>query len=288
LLLDFFAHPPTHGQGLARSSRDPFTPGPRPATSWPLHRPQPPLDPCWPLSSARQPPHGQPLPLPHGQPLASTKSITLGLLKHPPRSLRCSTHIPILCALYPGAHWVPFTYPLPLSPCRIRAIGATLLASSIGSKPPCFGVKPHVRWVKPPSTLVATSSIGSKPPCSWVKPRVHWVKPPSTLFAQLQTITSYQSIGSNSSCFRANPSACRGITAQLKLLYAVAPTVLPTGIPPLGKPLILARERAHFGRVIEEELIDVIQVPCAGVRTPRHGPWVSNDRAAMDYGCSPG
>ena len=109
-----------------------------------------------------------------------------------------------------------------------------------------------------------------------------------TLFAQLQTITSYRSIGSNSSCFRANPFACRGITVQLKLLYAVAPTVLPTGIPPLGKPLILARERAHFGRVIEEELIDVIQVPCAGVRTPRHGPWVSNDRAAMDYGCSPG
>ena len=46
-----------------------------------------------------------------------------------------------------GPHRVP--YPLPSSPCRIRAIGATLLASSIGSKPPCFGVKPHVHWVKP-------------------------------------------------------------------------------------------------------------------------------------------
>ena len=109
-----------------------------------------------------------------------------------------------------------------------------------------------------------------------------------TLVDQQQSSPRIGSIRSNSSCFRANPFACRGITVRLKLLYAVAPTVLPTGIPPLGKPLILARERAHFGRVIEEELIDVIQVPCAGVRTPRHGPWVSNDRAAMDYGCSPG
>ena len=66
-----------------------------------------------------------------------------------------------------------------------------------------------------------------------------------------------------------------GILVQLKLLYAVAPTVHPTSIPSLGEPLLLARERAHIGREIEEELIDVIQVPCAGVQTPRHGPWVS-------------
>ena len=64
-----------------------------------------------------------------------------------------------------------------------------------------------------------------------------------------------------------------GISVQHKLLYANCASLRHPVVQ--GAIIISSGASTKFGRVIEEELIDVIQVPCAGVRTPRHGPWVS-------------
>ena len=149
-------------------------------------------------------------------------------------------------------------YPLPSSPCRIRAIGAPLLASSIGSKPPCFGVKPHAHWVKLPLRSLPCSNHHLKSKAS-----------EATLHATGQT-----------------PSLAMGYRCTSTALHHSTQLCVPQASRHSGAIIISSGASTHW------------QIDRRGIDRRHPGPmrrgtnsqeWsMGVQRAAMDYGCSPG